>query len=197
MLAYRRHHYGWKGPRGQAALTSDFHVGKLRSREEEGCAEGVSLEWRCEPRCPTSCSGSWLLQLTVSETWSVCCPVGTETGDCRKWQRRRPDAADRRGHWRVLLEAKELVTLGRGSPVLHPERAVLWLVGTGELGWGPGTQTVPQLLPRRICTLPSSPVDVNGPPTSAFAQHGPEHQARCLERHRGPGFRVLKCDEGD
>ena len=29
------------------------------------------------------------------------------------------------------------MVLGCGSLLLHPEKVVLWLLGTGELGWGP------------------------------------------------------------
>lgn len=78
------------------------------------------------------------------------------------------------------------MALGGGEACSHPKKAVLWLVDTGELGWGPGALTS---CPRRTCILSPFPVDGNDPPVSVCAQHGPRRQARYAERHRSPWLR--------
>lgn len=70
---------GLEGPRDQTTPISNFHMGKLRSREEEGCTESVGLELVLEPSSPTSWPSAWLPQFTVSETWSVG-PCGLSLG---------------------------------------------------------------------------------------------------------------------
>ena len=176
-------------------------MGKLRSREGEGCAEGAGLELGWNPGEPPS-SASGCPQLSVSVVCSWGCSVGT--WDCGRWQRRGWTAKGCGGARQTAgvtvessLRPGDQWCLDTRQRALHPNKAVLWLVGMGELSWGYWSPGSPHLLPHRTCTLSASQVVVTDQPTSVRAQHGSGQQAQCQGRPPGAWLQGPKRHERD